>query len=120
MVSLINLTVGTFTVLCMLVTFGLSWMVTGAIGVPQVGAFFVSLIYSLIPVILFIREETAKPMEKRNEHRITPSIVDDGGSTPAAFTSQPSKRKRGRAGNSKAKPVQSGGDGTSNKAAGNN
>ena len=120
MVSLINLTVGTFTVLCMLVTFVISWMVTGAVGVPQVGAFFVSLIYSLIPVIIFIREETAKPMEKRNEHWITPSIIDDGCSAPAAFTSQPSKRKRRNAGDSKAKPVQSGGDGTSVKTAGNN
>lgn len=112
MIQFVSLFIGTFTVLCMLTTFGISWMVLGAIHVPDFWAFVLSTLYSLIPVALWIYEERTKSEENHHAPRITPVLDDNGSSTPDVSNSQRTS-KRKRSGNNKAKPVQSGGDGTS-------
>jgi len=57
MASIINLAIATFTIFCVLATFSISWMVLGALHVPDVPAFVLSLAYSSIPIYIFIREE---------------------------------------------------------------
>ena len=88
--------VATFTIACMLGTFSISWMVLGAIGVPGTGAFWLSLFYSLIPVIVWIMEEDVDSMEELNANRIAP-VLDDYTASHIAASCKPSKRPRKRA-----------------------
>ena len=97
MIQFVSLFIGTFTVLCMLTTFGISWMVLGAIHVPDVWAFVLSTLYSLIPVALWVYEERTKLEEKQNAHRITPILDDNGSSTPDVSNSQRPSKQIGRA-----------------------
>lgn len=102
MIRAASVAVASFTIICMLGTFSISWMVLGAIGVPDTGAFFLSLFYSLIPVIVWIVDEHDPP-EERNEYRIAP-VLDDFTSSHIAASCKPSKRPRKRA--AKANDVQ--------------
>lgn len=88
--------VATFTIACMLGTFSISWMVLGAIGVPNTGAFWLSLFYSLIPVVVWIMEEDVDSMEELNAHRIAP-VLDDYTASHIDASCKPSKRPRKRA-----------------------
>ena len=67
MVQIINLAVGTFTIFCVLVTFGISWTILNALRVPDVWAFIVSMMYSCIPIYLWIREEVREIRGESND-----------------------------------------------------
>lgn len=107
---LMNLVVSTFTLFVILLTFGIAWVIMGALRVPEVLAFFASLMYSSIPIYIFIRDEIKeREFDGGNQdvsmvpHLHIPSACPVS-STPA------SKKRRGRksTGN-QGSDVQSGG-----------
>jgi hypothetical protein len=57
MLRIITLLVSTFTVMCMLGTFCICWVILNALKAPQAVVFIMSLFYSIIPVIVFILED---------------------------------------------------------------
>lgn len=118
MIGLVNLAVGTFALFCCLASFGITWMVLGALKVPDIPAFFMSMVYSLIPIGIWVTDELrVGRKEERNEHRVTPFLDDDGCSTPAAFSSKPSKKPRPK--RAKGNAVQSKRNGGDGKTGGN-
>jgi hypothetical protein len=89
MIRAASIAIATFTIACMLGTFSLSWMVLGAIGVPSIGAFCLSLFYSLIPIVVWVMEQHNLP-EESNANRITP-VLDDYTTSHIDASCKPSK-----------------------------
>lgn len=105
MVQIINLAIGTFAMFCVLVTFGISWTILSALRVPDVWAFIVSMMYSCIPIYIWIRDEVREIRGESNDTvlshlRIPPTL--SSGDAPVR------KVRRGRgSGSAQANDVQS-------------
>lgn len=91
MIRAASIAIATFTIVCMLGTFSISWMVLGAIGVPGGGAFCLSLFYSLIPIIVWVMEQHNLP-EDSNADRTAP-VLDDYTASHIDASCKPSKPK---------------------------
>jgi hypothetical protein len=88
MVQLIGLAVGTFTIICVVFAFSITWVILLSLKVPDALAFVMALVYSNIPIYIYIRDEWLDAKMKGDKdvpllqdvHSDTHIVIDD---TPA-------------------------------------
>jgi uncharacterized membrane protein YgcG len=107
---LMNLVVSTFTVFVILLTFGMAWMIMGALRVPDVLAFFASLMYSSIPIYIFVRDEIKEReiYEENQDVSMVPSLHIPS-ACPVSGTPSGKKRRSKQSTRNQGSHVQSGG-----------
>lgn len=107
MVQIINLAIGTFVVFCVLVTFGISWTILGALRVPDVWAFIVSMMYSCIPIYIWIRDEVRELRGESNDTVLSHMRIPPTLSSSDAPVRKVRRSSRNRSESAQANDVQS-------------
>ena len=107
---LMNLVVSTFTIFVILLTFGIAWMIMGALRVPEVLAFFASLMYSSIPIYIFIRDEIKEQkFDEGNQDVAMVPHLHIPSACPVSSTPASKKRRSKQSPRNEGSNVQSGG-----------
>jgi len=105
-----NLLVSTFTVFVILLTFGMAWVIMGALRVPDVYAFFASLMYSSIPIYIYIRDEIKeREFDGGNQDVAMVPSLHIPSACPVSGASASKERRSRKSPRNKGSNVQSGG-----------